>query len=290
MNIAPDSAPCCRIRVYFCPNSGRERFFMNFDPDSLDGRDPEFINKILPYVRAFNKHYVRLNSEGLENIPRGPAMYVSNHNCGITSPDFACTLGTLWDTLGAETPLYGLTHDFVMLRFTNIGRFIHKLGALRAANENAYLVLASGGQVLVYPGGDLETFRHSRLSDTVIFGPRTGFVRVAQQSGVPIVPIVVQGAHRSVYIFDEGESIAKVLNHIPYWKEWRVERFPLALALPWGLAVGPFMPYLPLPFKIRMRFLPPVNVAPDDDPVEAREHIRSLMQTAMDELAKTTGL
>jgi 1-acyl-sn-glycerol-3-phosphate acyltransferase len=256
---------------------------MHYDPDSLDGRDPEVIRSLLPSIRAYNRYYVRLRSEGVENIPTGPAMYVSNHNGGITSPDFPCTLGTLWDTLGPETPLYGLAHDFGMLWFPDMGRALQKLGAIRACPKNVSRALAAGGQVLAYPGSDIETFRHSRLRDKIIFGQRTGFVRVAQQAAAPIVPIVIQGAHRSAYIFHEGRFIAHALNLSSLM---RVERFPLAFALPWGIAIGPFVPYLPLPFPVRMRVLPPIRVAPGDDPAEARECIRSQMQTALDELAK----
>ena len=110
--------------------------------------------------------------------------------------------------------------------------------------------LRTGASVLVYPGGDLDAYRHTRRRDQVVFGPRTGFVRVAQTTGVPIVPIVAHGAHRSAYIFTEGHALARWLG----LKRWgRLERFPLALALPWILAPGPWLPYLPLPFSIRLR-------------------------------------
>jgi hypothetical protein len=92
------------------------------------------------------------------------------------------------------------------------------------------------------------------------------------------VPIVARGAHRSAWIVDDGGWIARALR-LPRWG--RLERFPIALALPWGLALGPWLPYLPLPLPIELRILPPVRVAPDEDPARAREAIRARMQAAL---------
>lgn len=256
---------------------------MQFDPDRLDARDPSIIRALLPVVRQLNSRYLRLRRDGVEHVPRGPALFVGNHNSGITGPEIPATLGTLWEEFGVEAPLYALAHDFAMRHFSTFGRVLQKFGAVRAAAANAMRILSTGGQALVYPGGDLEAYRHWSQRDRVILGERTGFVRVAQQTGAPIVPIVTQGAHRSAYIFDDGEWIANALR-LQSWA--RLRRFPLAVALPWGLAIGPWVPYLPLPFPIRMRVLPPISVAAGDDPVEVREHVRGKMQAALDDLTR----
>jgi 1-acyl-sn-glycerol-3-phosphate acyltransferase len=256
---------------------------MAFNADRLDARDPRAIRILLPVVRRVNRHYLRLRRDGLEHIPHGPALFVANHNGGITGPDVLCTLGTLWDVLGIDAPLYALAHDFAMRQFTPFGWILQRFGGIRASPENAIRVLANGGHVLVYPGGDIEAYRHSRQRNRVILGKRTGFVRIAQRAGAPIVPIVAHGAHRSAYIFDDGARIARALK----LKRWaRVERFPLALALPWGLALGPWTPYLPLPFPIRLRVLPPMRVDAGEDPTQVQETVRARMQAALDSLAR----
>jgi 1-acyl-sn-glycerol-3-phosphate acyltransferase len=255
---------------------------VSFDPDCLDRRDPQLIRALLPVVRTLNQRYLQLRRDGIEHIPREPALFVSNHNGGISGPDLACTMGTLWDVLGVDAPLYALAHDFAMRQFTSFGRVLQKVGCIRACPENATRVLTSGGQALVYPSGDLEAYRHSRQRDEIVLGARTGFVRIAQRAGVPIVPIVAQGAHRSAYIFDDGAWIARAVG-LHRWG--RLDRFPLAVALPWGLAIGPWTPYLPLPFPVRIRVLPPIRVAPDDDPSAVRETVRARMQAALDDLA-----
>ncbi len=259
---------------------------MGFDPDRLDQRDERAIRALLPVVRLLNRHYLRLRREGLEHVEAiagEPALFVSNHNGGITGPDVACTLGTLWEVLGAETPLFALAHDFAMRQLTTFGRAIQRYGAIRACPENAARALAAGGKVLVYPGGEIEAFRRSELRDRIVWGDRSGFVRVAQRAGVPIVPIVAHGAHRSSIIVDDGEWIVRLLD---LHRRVRVVRFPIALALPWGVAIGPWTPYLPLPFPIRLRVLPPMRFSTRDDPDEAREVVRGRMQAALDGMAR----
>lgn len=254
-----------------------------FDADRLDARDPELIASLLPFARLSNERYFRLRSEGFDSLPRGPALYVGNHNGGIAGPDLCCTLASLWDARGPDAPLYAMAHDFAMRQVQPFGAVVQRFGAMRAAPGNALRALQSGAQVLVYPGGDLDAYRHANRRDEVVLGRRTGFVRVAQAAGVPIVPIVAHGAHRSAYIFSEGEALARLLG----LKRWaRLERFPLALSFPWGLTLGPWLPYMPLPFPVQLRVLPPIPVPADADPAEIRERVRSEMQTALDDLAR----
>ena len=253
------------------------------DTDRLDAREPALIERLLPFARASNQRYLRLRAEGFESLARGPVLYVGNHNGGIAGPDLCCTLGTLWDALGPANPLYALAHDFAMRQVKPFGAVLQRFGAVRATPDNALRALRSGAQVLVYPGGDLDAYRHARRRDEVVLGKRTGFVRVAQAAGVPIVPIVAHGAHRSAYIFTEGEAVARLLG----LKSWaRLERFPMALAFPWGLALGPWLPYFPLPFPIQLRALSPIAAPPGADPADIREQVRAAMQAAMDDLAQ----
>jgi len=253
-----------------------------FDGNSLDRRRPGLTRAVAPVVDQFTRHYFSLRVEGTEHLRAGPALYVGNHNGGIMGPDVFCTLSTLWKNLGPETPLYVLAHDFVMRQFTPLGRLLQAIGAIRATRANAERALAAGAGVLVYPGGDLDAYRHFARREEVVILPRTGFVRIAQRCGVPIVPIVAQGAHRSAIIIHEGKWIADVLR-LQRWA--RLERFPVALALPWGLALGPWTPYLPLPFPVQLRILPPIDVPPDADAAAIAAHVESAMQHGLTELA-----
>lgn len=253
-----------------------------YNPDAFDRRDPRLIARVHPILEAFVSSYFSLDWEGGEHVSPGPALFVANHNGGIVGPDLFCTLAVLWRLLTVESPLYALAHDFAMRQFTPLGRVIQRFGALPACRESALRILSQGGQVLVYPGGDLEAYRAFRRRNEIVLLPRTGFVQVARALGVPIVPIVAEGAHTSAYIFAEGRRIARALR----MKAWaRLERFPLALALPWGLALGPWLPYLPLPARIRLRILPPMRVGSDESSLAAARRVQHVMQAALDDLA-----
>lgn len=253
-----------------------------FDPYRLDARDPELVRALLPLFERVARSYLRARVEGDEHVRPGPALYVANHNGGIMGPDLFSTMSLLWRRLGPEAPLYAMAHDFAMRRVTPLGRVLQRIGGMRAHRENALRALRAGGSVLAYPGGDLDAYRTFAARDRVVFGARAGFVRVARDAGVPIVPIVTQGAHRSAVIVHEGAWLASALGLRSFA---RVERCPIALALPWGIAVGPWVPYLPLPFPLRVRVLPPVRVGASASIELVRRRIVSSMQSALDELA-----
>jgi 1-acyl-sn-glycerol-3-phosphate acyltransferase len=246
----------------------------------VNSRDPALIALALPFFRAFNRHYVRLRVRGLEHLPSESSLFVANHNGGIAGPDLVCTLGTLWEH--HSRPLYALAHDFAMRHLPAFGAIIEKFGAIRASHETALSALQRGDSVLVYPGGDLDAYRHARRRDEFVLGPRSGFVKLARAASRKVVPIVAHGAHRSAFVFHEGESIARALG-MPRWA--RLERCPLAFALPWGIAAGPWIPWLPLPFPITLQILPPMDVS-EGTVEEARERVRVAMQTALSELAR----
>lgn len=253
-----------------------------FDPYRLDARDPETVRALLPLFERVAGAYLRAEIEGEAHIRPGPALYVANHNGGIMGPDLFSTMSLLWRRLGPDAPLYAMAHDLAMRRILPLGRVLQRIGGMRAHRENALRALRTGGAVLVYPGGDLDAYRPFSARDRIVFGPRAGFVRVARDAGVPIVPIVTQGAHRSAIIVHEGEWLARALGLRAFA---RIERCPVALALPWGLAVGPWVPYLPLPFPLRVRVLPPIRVGKDDSVEMARRRVVRAMQRALDELA-----
>jgi 1-acyl-sn-glycerol-3-phosphate acyltransferase len=253
-----------------------------FDADDLDARQPELIRRVLPGVRWYMRHYVRLRVEGLELLRCEPTLFVANHNGGIFGPDLVATLGVLWSSLGPSAPVYALAHDFAMKQLTPLGRVLQRFGALRAHPDNARRALRRGAQVLVYPGGDVEAYRHHSQRDRIMLGGRRGYLRLARELGVPIQPIVTQGAHRSALILAEGKRIAR-LTRLQAWA--RVQRFPVAVCLPWGVAVGPWLPYLPLPFALRMRVLPSTLVGQDENLEDAHARVTGAMQLALSELA-----
>jgi 1-acyl-sn-glycerol-3-phosphate acyltransferase len=148
--------------------------------------------------------------------------------------------------------------------------------------------LDRGATVLVFPGGDRDACKPSRLRYRIDFGARRGYVRLAIRTGVPIVPLVSAGAHDSLWLWTDGHRIARALG-LP--RRARSNVFPIGLALPFGLVVGLPYPHLPLPVKIHTRVLAPVRIdarpRDADDPAtveRVHQDVVRRMQGAMDQL------
>ncbi len=98
---------------------------------------------------------------------------------------------------------------------------------------------------------------------------------------MPIVPVVSIGAHEALCVLSDGKRIARLLG---LREKLRLTAFPLTLSLPWGLWLGPLPGYVPLPTKVVIRALTPID--PYDgsiDDVDAK--VRASMQQTMRALA-----
>ena len=64
---------------------------------------------------------------------------------------------------------------------------------------------------------------------------------------------------------------------------------PISLALPWGINVGDFLGHIPLPAKITIEVLPPIDLAPssatEPDLDEVYSYVTGLMQDTLDRLS-----
>src|SRR3954453_11862053 len=158
----------------------------------MDARDPDYIRDNLPVTWLIASLWHRADVRGLDRIPAsGPVLLVGNHSGGNVPPDtFVFTLA-FPSFFGVERRFYQLAHNLVVSA-PPLG-WLRKFGTVAANHENARLALASGGALLVYPGGDYEVFRPSWERHTVDFGGRKGYVRLSRAAGVPIVPIASVG-------------------------------------------------------------------------------------------------
>ncbi len=223
----------------------------------LDARDPEFIRSQLPLMWLFTSLYFRAEVRGLEKIPEDrPVLFVSNHSGGNMTPDTMVFMLAFATYFGVERPIHALAHAMVT-SIPGAGGFLKKWGVLTADPKNAKAALSRGACVLVYPGGDVDTHRPWSARHQIRFDGRKGFLRLAQQEGVPIVPIVATGGHDTYFPLSDGQKIAKLLR---LDKLARLKVMPISLAFPWGLNIGGFLGHIPFPAKIRLQVLDPINL------------------------------
>jgi 1-acyl-sn-glycerol-3-phosphate acyltransferase len=112
--------------------------------------------------------------------------------------------------------------------------FLRRLGVIEANRENAGKALRSGAVVLVFPGGDYDSYRSTFAENVIDFGGRTGYVRTAVAARVPIVPTVSIGAQETQLFLTRGDSIARRLG---LKRLLRTEILPVSVGFPFGLSV-----------------------------------------------------
>jgi 1-acyl-sn-glycerol-3-phosphate acyltransferase len=251
----------------------------------LDERDPDYIRETLPRLWMLASLYFRADVRGLQNIPEeGPVLLVGNHSGGNLTPDthvFTLAFSTYF---GVERRFHQLAHNLV-LSMPGLG-MLRKYGTVAATPENAQRALDSGAALLVYPGGDYEVHRPTWESAKVDFGGRKGFIRLAKERKVPLVPVVAIGGQETALFLSRGEGLAKLLG---LDRMFRLKVLPISLALPWGLNIGDMLSHIPLPAKITIQVLEPIDVSRMDVD-KAYERVTTQMQTALTGLAEERSL
>ncbi|MGZ3709318.1 MAG: lysophospholipid acyltransferase family protein, partial [Bdellovibrionota bacterium] len=184
--------------------------------------DPEFATKLSPFLEGLYKHYFRCEISGWENVPEHRSLFVGNHN-GLLTFEVLMLFHAWWKRFGASRRALGLAHS-VALSNPFFRWLIPRIGAIPADPEVALEALERDYTLLVYPGGEKESFRPYKDRKKVDFFRRKGFIRLALKAKVPIVPIVSVGAHESYVILHRGEEIAEKLG---LKEKLRLHGFPI---------------------------------------------------------------
>jgi 1-acyl-sn-glycerol-3-phosphate acyltransferase len=254
-------------------------------PADLDERDPDYIRETLPRLWLLSSLWFRGEVRGLGNVPEeGPVLLVGNHSGGNLTPDTTVFTLAFSTYFGVERAFHQLAHNLVLSNPAL--SFLRKYGTVAASQDNARRALEAGAAVLVYPGGDYEVHRPSWERHRVDFDGRKGFIRLAIEQDVPIVPVVGIGGQETALFLSRGEHLARALG---LDRLFRLKVLPLSIAIPWGLNVGDLLGHIPLPAKITVEALPPVHLreefgpAPDVD--EVYDHVVRVMQETLEALA-----
>ena len=251
----------------------------------LDDRDPDYLREQLPGLWVLASFYFRADVRGLDRIPtEGPVLLVGNHSGGNVTPDTMVFTLAFAAHFGVERHLHPLVHNLVLA--LPLPWNLRKAGCVAASPENARLALKRDAAVLVYPGGDWEVHRPSWQQDKVDFHGRNGFVKTALEEDVPIVPLVAVGGQETAVFLSRGERVARALQ---LDKLFRLKVLPISLSIPWGLNVGDMFGHWPLPAKITLEAMEPINLrerfGDDPDVDEIYEHVTGVMQEKLDQLS-----
>jgi 1-acyl-sn-glycerol-3-phosphate acyltransferase len=253
--------------------------------EHLSARDPAFMRQWWPVVRTAQRIWHRPDVRSIERLPEGACLVVSNHSGGALSMDAPILFEAFAAHNGMDRPAYLLAHD--VLFKTPIGGLMKRWGIVPANPGVAKTALKQGGVVLVFPGGDEDVYRPTTNATVIDFHGRTGYLTLAAEAGVPIVPVVSIGGQETQLFLSSGTKLAKALQ-LPKFMRSRI--MPLTFGMPFGVAPV----NLPLPSKIVVQVLDPIDPPPVGASSEERaavdKHIRAVMQSAMNQLARERRL
>jgi 1-acyl-sn-glycerol-3-phosphate acyltransferase len=232
------------------------------------------------FVRRYHRLEIAATTRSLDQ----QVLFVANHGFGGIFDLNVFAIFAALDDLQLSRPVTVLTHQLAWT--LKVGWLIEPLGARPAGRESAAEAFAAGHHVLVLPGGDVDGFKSFGDRNRILFDGRRGFARLAQEAGVPIVPIVTAGAGESLLVLSDGARLARALR---LDTTLRMKRLPVSVSLPWGLNVGGvgLLPYLPLPTKLHTEVLDPMIQHDDESAGEFGNRVETAMQDSL--TAMTAG-
>ena len=222
------------------------------------GLDLQFAKAALAPVLWLYRSYFRVETHGIEKVPEGKVLLIANHSGQL--PLDAAMIGCSM-LVEAEPPRvvramverWAPTLPFIAPFFARIGQVV-------GTPENCRRLLAAGETIMVFPEGVRglnKTFDKSyQLQE---FG--LGFMRLALETGTPIVPVAVVGAEEQAPGLFDFKAAAKMLG-MP--------------SLPITPTILPF----PMPVKYHLHFGAPMRFTgnPDEEDSELERKVREVKQ------------
>lgn len=192
----------------------------NLDRDKL-------LYRVLPDLFSeLIRRYLRVEVEGLEHIPkRGPAIVAPNHS-GFLGFD-AMILNHLLHHDAQRTARIMTHHLWFLSPATAIPA--QKMGFVEATYNRGLELLNRKNLIVLFPEGESGNFKPSKKMYQLQNFKR-GFVRLAIQTGAPIVPTLVVGAEEThinltqlkLFKFLRGPILPLPLNILPLPAKWKV--------------------------------------------------------------------
>ena len=228
-------------------------------------------------VGGMTRALFRPTLEGEAHLPaQGPYLLVANHSAGVGLAELLC-LAVLWtERFAGARPLAGfaLPLGFKVWPLSALHRH---LGSVPATQDAAREALRAGVPLLVFPGGDHESLKPFWQNDRVDFGGRVGYLRLASELRVPVVPLGIRNGALTAPMLMRARWLAWacVWPRLVGQKRWGVsllgalgavailECAPLELTMRAALAwlwLGSPLSFAPwVPARLRLRIGPPLD-------------------------------
>lgn len=216
------------------------RLDLGFNAHGVDrfGISRPHLEAFYSVLAAIYRRYFHVRVHGIEHVPqRGRAMLVGNHSGGIAFDGAMVATATL---LEMEPPriVHAMAEKFLnALPIASL--WINRVGHLTGLPEHAIRLLEADRLLLVFPEGARGTAKlYPDRNSLVRFG--TGFMRLALQTGSPIVPVATLGGGEAVPTIANLYTLGKLVG-APY------------------LPVTPWLLPIPLPVRFDIHFGEPMH-------------------------------
>lgn len=195
--------------------------------------------RALPLLKFLYERYFRVETRGLENVPEGRVLLISNHSAQLAYDGMLIAAAMM---LEAEPPRFVRTmieRFFAEPPFVNL--FMTRMGQLIGLPSHARRLLTEEeAAVLVFPEGERGGGRVWR-DRYRIMGFGQGFLRLALETNTPIVPIGFVGGEEMCASLSRMEPLARLFG-LPY------------------IPLTPTILPVPLPVKVLINFGKPIRL------------------------------
>ena len=207
--------------------------FNRFGVDRF-GVSRKHLSSAFGFFAWFYRHYFRVNVHGIDHVPaRGRGMLIGNHSGGVAL-DAAMTLVSLLLEMNPPRLGHAMAEKFIAT-VPFFGEWTNRCGHLSGLPEHAVKLLEDERLLLVFPEGARGTAKLYRERHSLVdFG--TGFMRLALQTGTPIVPFAFLGGGEAIPTIHNSQGFGKLLGApyvpiTPYLVAWPL---PVRLDIVYG--------------------------------------------------------
>jgi 1-acyl-sn-glycerol-3-phosphate acyltransferase len=207
------------------------------------GMDAHWVERLGPVFDLLFERYWRVDVGGLEVVPTGPCLLVANRS-GLLPYDALMLAHALVRARGPQArPRFSVADWLMTLPFAQ--PTLARLGGVRACRENVERLLGQARSVVVFPEGVKGAAKPFRDRYRLQRFGRGGVIRLALETGVPLVPVGIVGAEEAHPILFKWIPPGRPLPFVPV-----TPTFPL---------LGP-LGVLPLPTKWVIRVGEPIDL------------------------------
>ncbi len=228
---------------------GYDRY--GFHPDT-------FRRTSLPGALLYRR-YFRAETHDIERVPPGRVLLICNHAGQL--PFDGMMLGTAMLLEATPPRIARAMAEYWVSQLPFVSTMAARMGSMVGTPENCIKMLEAGECVMVFPEGARGANKPYRQRYQLQpFGQ--GFMRLALESGAPIVPVGIVGAEEQQPGLANFREAARFVG---------LPSLPVTVTFPW---LGPLGIALALPVKYRIYFGKPLHFEGDsgeeDDVIQRR--------------------